>query len=204
MAIGQQVQILDGGTPLSVDLVLSEDYSYPSDITQYPVESGSTMSDHILNKAFTITVQPFVTQNPIYISNGEDKTTAAAQAVWAQAVQNAYKTLKALRAARQLVTLITGLDRFPNMALADLRFNRDRKTTNVLIFTAKFQEFNITNSQTIQMPNMRSGKIADKANVSDAGKQTPQTVQPPSTIALSLTNAVRDMLGQPALKGGIK
>ncbi len=50
---------------ISVDVVISEDQNYENEISSYPIEKGFDISDNVLRKPDTITLNVFVTNHPI-------------------------------------------------------------------------------------------------------------------------------------------
>lgn len=50
---------------LLVDVVVSREASYRSDVTEYPVETGFVISDHISRKAPTLTLEVVFTPTPV-------------------------------------------------------------------------------------------------------------------------------------------
>lgn len=225
MPTGVPVQIIapgqEGTAVLNVDVVLNESYDLPSKITKFPVERGSTISDHIFNEPIVVTLRCLVTGSPIVISQVQFNTAqqaadnlaqgkkgaaaipsptaeqAAAADLAKHAPTDAFDTLEAIRDARQSVTLIAGLKRYPSMALANLHIERDRKTGNVLDFVVRFEEIALADSQTITFPALRGGKTKDQGDVRDSGKQTPTDVDENSSFARDLRNAYKKARGQP-------
>ena len=51
-----------------LDAAISEDYNYSSNVTSYPVESGSVVSDHIINDPVSFNISGIIYDVPINIS----------------------------------------------------------------------------------------------------------------------------------------
>lgn len=52
------------GETLQFDVVLTEQYGPKNDVTEFPVEDGTTYSDHIQRKPFTFTVVGIISETP--------------------------------------------------------------------------------------------------------------------------------------------
>lgn len=171
---------------IELDAALTESHDYMSRVTQYPVEDGSTMSDHIQNQPVKLSIEGFVTNNPI-------RTTAAAGAsptvdaarnagVGTRAI-GAFNALMALRDAREPVTIVTNLKSYPTMALESLNVPKNARTGDALRFTSVWVEIRKVTSETVFTEDLAVSDSGAKAGISDqassqrdAGKQnTPET-----------------------------
>lgn len=101
----------------TLDANLNEVEELESDITQYPVEDGSPMSDNIALKSSQLSVDGIVTNmSTDYI--GSSGLVGKAKFTLAKSI------LKGLYAARQTVTVISGLDVYPDMGIRNIRISR--------------------------------------------------------------------------------
>lgn len=131
-----------------LDVTLSEDHEFESEITDYPVESGSNISDNIRPRPITVTMEGLVSKHPFdHIKLLRDVPESPHHP------HDAYAVLLAIREDREPVTIRTSLDVFKDMALQSLSMPRDASTGDALRFTAKFQQI-----QTVE--NKRSKRTA--------------------------------------------
>lgn len=112
---------------VTFDTMISEEHKYTSKVTSYPVESGTVISDHILNLPDTIILSGFVSDTPLSIFATFNRSVAA------------FNALVTLHQTRAVVQVVTGLKVYPNMALVNLDVPRTIKTGQSLTFNLEFQ-----------------------------------------------------------------
>jgi hypothetical protein len=169
-----------------IDVSLSENHTFDAEVTDYPVESGGSISDNIRPKPITVSMEGIVSNTPI----GEIVTQRAAQAIAkpdsSQSLApfrisptgepsvvpagHAYAFLYILWKSREPVTIRTSLDTFERMALTSLSIPRDAATGDALHFTAQFQQIQVvTNERIRKRTSLRSGTTGKKK---DFGNKT--------------------------------
>lgn len=128
---------------LLVDVTLTENHVWENEVTQYPVESGSTMSDQIRPKQCKVTLEGLVSNTPLTEMRAKRKEFSAA------AAQYAYGALLAIWNRREPVTIRSSLGTFKNMALENLSFPRSSTDGEALKFSAAFvQIVTVINART--------------------------------------------------------
>lgn len=133
---------------LTLDLILNEDHSLPSTVSSHPVETGGTISDNLRAELRSGTLRGLVTNHSIhdddtkYIPNQstEDRLEAAKKVVQTNRPLEAWKILKQLWKAEQLVTIVTCLETYENVAITNVSTGRDENSGEALEFTVTFQE----------------------------------------------------------------
>jgi len=122
---GQYEQMTVGS--ITFDNTISEEYSFSSRVTSYPVERGSIISDHIFNMPDTVTLTGLVTDTPLNVLATFNRSISV------------FNSLIALHERREVVTVQTGLKRYENMAITSLNVPRTIKTGQTLTFTIELQ-----------------------------------------------------------------
>ncbi len=155
-----------------LDVSLSEDHKFESDITDFPVESGGSISDNIRPKPIQVTITGIVTDTPlgsnasskpIVLPNPIGAATAFVASLTASTTdlenpnavaflpsEQAYLYLKSIYDARDTVTIRTSLGTFDNMALESLSIPRSKDTTGGLTFTADFKQIRRVTNQRLK------------------------------------------------------
>ncbi len=161
-------QILIDGYPIDVAKV--ETHTLEAEVTEHPVEKGSVISDHVRLNPIEVTLECLVSDTPLGIIavdptrinsqieiDGESSTTVPTPS------EDAYARLRAIRLARQPVTIETSLDRFENMILTRLTIPRSADTSGGLTFEATFREIVIVENLrvTVRVAEPRGNKKAD-------------------------------------------
>lgn len=116
-----------------IDCLLSDNHTFESEVTEFPVENGSTISDNIRKKPMTVVMECIISNTPIdpalqYRSEGSVPA------------DDAYAMLLAIRRDRRLVQIATSLDHYDNMALETLTIPRSSGRGDELRFTATFKQ----------------------------------------------------------------
>jgi hypothetical protein len=121
-----------------IDAAISEEPSLESEVTEYPVESGATISDHVRNLPLTLELEFTVSDTPI----GQAATARAAGAVPSS---EARQFLETLRASRRPFSVVTARRTYESMIFTSLAFPRDGETGDALVGRASLQHFEIVN-----------------------------------------------------------
>ncbi len=125
---------------LVFDLQLSESHSFDSEITSHPVENGSPISDHIENSLRSGSSSFLVSNYSLKI--GELTTNR---------VQDVYDLFKQLWKAKELVTLVTDLDVYEDVAITKVGISRNQGVGEAGTFEVSFTEFRIVRLKKISV-----------------------------------------------------
>lgn len=147
--VGVTKQIQD----LQIDIVSSEVIELPSETTDNPIESGSEVTDHIINKPIMLRM--------ICQIGGSNLTN------WTDRKIEGYEALKKLRDDRQPVTVVSGLETFSNMLINNIFIDRNLQNASVLQFQIEFKQAKIVSSQRVDVSNnvsaIKEPKTKDRA-----------------------------------------
>lgn len=180
---------------LVLDASIKEEHISENDVTENPVEQGSATTDHIRQKPEELTIEGVVSNTPlshlqvqraVMASGASWVTSAAVNYVRGQAgnAEAAYVTLRALRDGKNLITVVTALRTYDNMAILSLKVPRDKDTGDILKFEMKLKQVRIvTNAVTVVATKVPKAKPPQKL-----GSQA-TSVQPTSNLPLYQQNA---------------
>lgn len=132
---------------LVLDATLTESHRATAEATSNPVEDGMTVSDHLVLKPDEVTIEGFITNTPF--SRGTPVSAPAGQPGRAA---SAYETLRRLRTAKQLVSLVTSAGKYDNMVMTSFTVPREPRVGESLRFSAEFRELVIVRTQTRRLP----------------------------------------------------
>lgn len=184
------------GTML-LDVTIREQHTRENRVTQWPVEDGSTITDHINNQPRRVTIEGFITDAPLLSG-----------AQLAPRAQNAFIELERMWQARELLEVVTQYRRYSSMAIQKLDVPKNPNTGQALRFTVDFVEVQKANSETVEIPqealpareeqppaleNDPPGSVQDQAqSPSDTGRQTApaETPQTPTEPGSTLYNII--------------
>ncbi len=186
----QRVQFIQSGTGtvILLDCCVQETHSRESPPTEFEVEDGQTISDHIIVKPFSLEIQGIISDTPISALTGAMTTltsvalppvgvvgAAAGSALYsaiadtASPSQVAYKQLRQLQESRLPFNVLTSLNRYENMWIKSLSIPRDANTGQILMFTVSLVQILLASPQTVNLQLFRDADMA--ASFANLGKQ---------------------------------
>lgn len=133
--VGITKQIQD----LQIDIVSSEIIELPSETTDNPIESGSEVTDHIINKPILLRMVCQIGGSTLL--NFTDRKLEG------------YEALKKLRDDKLPVTVVSGLETFSNMLINNISIDRNLQNASVLQFSIEFKQAKIVSSQRVDVSN---------------------------------------------------
>lgn len=179
-----------------IDVVLSEDHTFESDVTEYPVESGSNITDNVRPRPIVVTMECLVSNTPIGFlasrhPNGE-------QGGGGEPADDCYELLQKIRDKREPVIIRTSLRTFDNMVLKSLSIPRAKDRGDALKFTASFQQIQVvTNKRTRRIAVPGGGGRNNKGQLPATFKDLPGI--PVISFAQTARATVTKSLGAPIL-----
>lgn len=129
---------------IDIDCRLSEEHSYESNVTRFPVEEGIDVTDNIQRRPITFSLSGIVTNSPVNFLG--DLTTTGLLASGARTAL-AYERLKQIYRDSEVVDVRTTLETYIGYAMTSLSFPRSITTGDGLFFNATFVEFQTVQSQ---------------------------------------------------------
>jgi hypothetical protein len=156
---------------ITFDLLLTESHSFSNTITDHNVEDGSIITDHIKNNlesgGVTGIISNFTIKQNALISNR---------------AQDAYDELKRLWKSRELVTVITVMEVYEDVAITDVSIDRSSDTGEAITLNISFRKVKKVTLQEIVIfagvnpKDMSVNQNRQIANSSDNGRQTTKDV----------------------------
>ena len=190
-----------------LDASLDENHEFVNDITEYAVESGSNISDHIRKRPEKVTISGVVTNSPvpltladiadIYSSDNSRRSDVAFNNLMRLAGYDyPGQATTDIKAQGEPVTfdVVTGLVAYTDMAISRLSIPRSSSTGDALKFTIELQKIRRVTTEVTEIQNLRDDtpevKQADKKV--DSGKQTTSSVteSTPQSLAYRAFRAV--------------
>jgi len=142
---------------LQLDATVSENHDYTNEVSQFPVENGDTIIDHIRLVPEKITINGLVSNSPIDVrfqditdivegtSNtsevktvSRDDTPTRVESAQNILLKIAGRVIQGKSVRPEIVTIVTGLRVYKDMAITSLTINRTARTGQALPFTASF------------------------------------------------------------------
>lgn len=199
MADGPSAQVLPSQLVMIdnflIDCSLNEEHAFESEVTEYPVESGSNITDNIRPKPIVVTMECLVTNTPIGFLA---QSRGAGSGNPSDPADDAYELLQKIRDKREPISIRTSLRTFDNMVLKSLSVPRAPDRGDALRFTAVFQQIQVvTNKRTRRVAVPGGGKKVNKGQLPTVVKGLPGI--PVISFVQSSRATVRKSLGNPIL-----
>ena len=153
-----------------LDVALEETHTRQAKITEHPVESGCTISDHIQALPESIQLEGIISNTPMsflgvpFFDGTKDRA------------QEAFKKLEELFQNSQTVDIVTTLKTYSNMALENLNIHRNAHNSEALKFTCCAKNIRMAESVVIQIPKPKVKRAQPKKSL---GKQPATPVSEP-------------------------
>lgn len=160
---------------LEIDIVSSEVIELPSETTDNPIESGSEVTDHIINRPILLRM--------VCQIGGSNLTN------WTDRKIEGYEALKRLRDDKQPVTVVSGLETFTNMLINNITIDRNLQNASVLQFQIEFKQAKIVSSQRVDVSNNVSATKEPKTKDRATSTQNKGKVQAKSDTATTSTTS---------------
>ena len=160
---------------LQIDIVSSETIELPSETTDNPIESGSEVTDHIINKPVLLRM--------VCQIGGSNLTN------WTDRKLEGYEALKKLRDDKQPVTVVSGLETFSNMLINNILIDRNLQNASVLQFQIEFKQAKIVSSQRVDVSNNISATKEPATKDRATSTQNKGKVQAKSDTATTSTTS---------------
>ena len=147
-----------------IDVFREEKYNFSAETTDVPIENGDDASDHVVNKPSEIQISAFIGNAEFVVFDGPQQAGDPKERIRA-----AYYELLRLKEKGEPLTLVTGLDTFPNMVITSFDISRDVETGADLPFDMTFKEIRVVKSEVVGIhvkPNLSSSdQVARKLDM---------------------------------------
>lgn len=182
--------LLIAGYP--VDVAVSEDHSFDSEVTEHPVERGADVADHVRARPITLTIEGLVSDDPIGTVRDQRLASAGGSIEHAPPSDDAFALLLSVRDAREPVTIVTSLRTYEDMVLTSLSVPRGARTGHALRFMATFVQVQlVTNLRTtVRVAVPRAAKKVNLGNKPIT--PAPESAPPPAAKTEETTRQYKD------------
>lgn len=173
-------------TLIAFDCVNSENHQMNAEATQYEIEDGSDISDHIINRGKLLTLEGIISDDPITILQTgilsrtvatatpgflKSKLPFGSSAESGRPSKEAFDKLEEIYDNKIPVIIITGLKKYDNMIMEDLSIPRTSKTVRSLNFTATFRQVRIVSTTMVTPPSIHQEVELGAQPKKNIGKQ---------------------------------
>lgn len=188
MATALQLSYVDGGGVLNVlelDAFLSEHHQHTAKATQFPVETGVVISDHVIQEPDVVRLDVIVSDTPLpawssWSGEGIGLTTVRGRAA------ALYRKVVELKEAALLVSLITTVHTYDSMVVEAVDLPVDFSTGDAARFSVSLRKIIRVGQRTVAVP-----KIERAGGLVSHGKQPTKAADPvPDSAARAAKKAL--------------
>lgn len=140
-------------TEIPLDARVSSTYRFASEITEYPVESGATVTDHVHQRPTEITIEGMVSDSPVnelptYLGlRGDNETRPAALRS-----QSAFDTLFLVQKNAIPLTVVTEYMTFDDMIIESLEIPKSPDRGEAIWFSLTLKKITTVDTLTAALP----------------------------------------------------
>lgn len=145
---------------IEFDALISESKTYNSDVPEYAVEAGYSVSDNISIKPMEIEITGYLTNTPVtWLNHGTGR------------VEMIVGQLEQLYFSRSLVTVVTSTDTYTDMAIKSLSVPKDMENNTSREIRIGLKKVTKVSSQVTSIPAsyLRGGDTGTNAGTSGTG-----------------------------------
>jgi hypothetical protein len=183
---------------ITLDATLAEDSEYSNRITEFPLESGSSISDHVIHEPENVTIKGLISETPVAVlgtvgralMNGGSFSDPIGDGYAFLLAIGGYSQPKFSGKAKptdqflsggqditesaqqfQLVDILTEFRLYTSMGITRLHVGREPTTGDALVFTASFKKVRMVEVQEgLTMPRVSEPAAAPRAKKQAAEK----------------------------------
>ena len=173
---------------VELDLILDESHSKNAQVTENPLQDGRAVSDGIYLELREGSLTGLVSNHSIKHSVPPDRQTAEGLLDKAENYQlenrakQAWEDLKSLMDSKQLVTIVTSLEVYDNVAITSIETERDGDTGDALEIKVGFKQ--------VQKVQLREDKVTAQVQPENMDSDI-------NRLAAVGTNSGQQVAGQP-------
>jgi hypothetical protein len=180
---------------LELDAALSRESTKSVEVTRFPVENGSVISDHAIRSPDCYRLEGLISNTPA-IARERLEVMIEAGTVVTQRAQDARDRLEEISEQKLPVTIEAGGRQFPNMIMTSLVFPEDASTGDAVRFSASFEQVRTVATLTErvpQAPDAAAGKV--KGGRKPTEQADDSVKKRAESGAVQIRNAAKNLLG---------
>lgn len=183
---------------LTLDASVFETHTGNAVVTDYPVEVGADITDHIRREHEILDIRGVVSNQPIAIGGPLLANTSVSGGSRLNRAEDAYEFLKNTKDSGKLVGIATTLRNYRNMAILGLGVTRDKESGNIVNLSLNFREIITSQTESVNVadPNNKSRK-----GQSDLGRKQKTETSPATSVKVE--DVLDNTLGSQATTLGL-
>lgn len=149
---------------LDFDATLDELHEWKNEVTQNPVETGSPITDHVIEKPDKLRLQGVITNSPL---RGEFAGQYFGGETESPRIQTAFEAIRELHKKRDVVVVYTKHAIYTDMVIESVSIPRNAQIGEEIQFTMELVNIRLVATQMVDLPP----GISAKKTASTVGKK---------------------------------
>lgn len=184
--------------PLVIDATIEENHLLAARVTEFPIEDGSSISDHVIQSPFKLTMNCVISDDPINTSEllestalGLSSSVFGSKAIIAAGIaskiggdllaknrskisKTAKETLEGFKKEAILLTVSTSLEVYSNMLIENIGIPRTVRNSSSLSFSIVLKQVDIVSKEfvTVDLSKLASDAQGAADNVNQGRQST--------------------------------
>jgi hypothetical protein len=186
---------------LVVDAFVHETHGFSSEISEHPVESGSSIVDHIHNKAFCLSIDGIISNTPMTLVGlaAFDSASRYLQGESNDFALAAFEKIENIFAQRTPLSIATSLKTYHKMVLESLGIERGGGfSSDTLHFTCIAKQIRLAHQERIKLPEPKVERAKPKQK---RGLQETKLIPQEQAETLKRDNSLLFSLGKKLIGG---
>lgn len=122
-----------------LDAVVQEDHSYNNRVSNFPIEDGTFISDHVITEPLTVRISGIVSDTPLNIFAGFNRSV------------DSFNRLVRIVENKEIITVVTGIKVYTQMVITSLNVPRNIETGQSLTFNIELQKLIIDDTTRLNL-----------------------------------------------------
>lgn len=184
---------LPTGFRLELDATVTETHRSQAEVTKHPVETGASLTDHILAGPQEIDVLGVVSNTPIKSRPEDPDIPSVSGGDPRRRAESAFDALRSVQSSGTLCRITTTLATYENMFLAAVSVVRDAQKGNVAELQMTWSEVIFAETLVVELPIANQQKALGKQGTKDATDK--QKKQAESVLSQAGRGAAKTFFG---------
>lgn len=172
---------------LDFDATLDEQHEWKNEVTQNPVETGSPVTDHIIERPDKLRLQGVITNSPL---RGEFAGQYFGGDTESPRIQTTFEAIRALKQSKEVIVVYTKHAIYTDMAIESVSIPRNAQIGEEIQFTMELVNIRFVSTQMVTLPPGISAKKTAKSG--GAAGATAKKAEPQKSTGQAMPRNLRE------------
>ncbi len=164
----RSIEPIEGGDAIVPDVTISEVHDDEVTVTQHPVDTGASISDHAIVQPASVTCVFGWSDSSRALNSALDGSILRGM----QTSKDVYDRLVELKNQRALLRLSTGKRKYPSVVITKLKVSTTVDTESAAVIEVTFQEVFLVEAKTVSLAAIRQKNPRKTASKTSGGSRS--------------------------------